>query len=549
MLARVVDSLDTYHTLVIDILAVITTLLVLFLRILPALLLGVPFLPDPWVHIGKADDILQSQHFFIWGDYDDHWPGLNVLMALFRLFPGFDTLLVGQLVIPLLMGLSLLFFYLLVRHLTGHQLIAILGVVLLGFAAPLTLIMGTTYKEGLARFFLMAALLAFVIRSEQKSWHVLPVVLLVCAIIPTHHVSFLVAGSVIVFVMVSQQVYLLRQGELSRRKWGVQTGAYMGILVIAFVYYFVFGAYALLLLDARLLALVLVGYFVVFGLLNIRRISMAESSIRFKVFLAVVGGILLVIFVANLVVVPIFELTVLPLGTILLLLPLAVLVILGAVGYSVLDGVSSKLRIFLSSWILALLGLLILALLSGGSALSLILTYRFTLFSFAPLCALASVGVVGYVVTHPRQTRIIQALLLVSLLAVLPVVTLAFTRDPFFGYGCSVTAPIQHSNNWIADYGESAPITAGDHLFTYYLLYYRDQPASVEAGYRLLVMGDFSTAYTYIGVHRYLVDNGFWLQSGVQWAPLHLGVLLWLESGGSNALVFNNGVVQIYRRV
>jgi hypothetical protein len=111
-----------------------------------------------------------------------------------------------------------------------------------------------------------------------------------------------------------------------------------------------------------------------------------------------------------------------------------------------------------------------------------------------------------------------------------------------------VTLPIQQSNNWVADYGEPAPIIGGDHLFTYYLLYYRDQPASVNSGYRLLVTGNLSTPYTYLGVHRYLLDNGFWLQSGVQWAPLHPGVIPWLESSAENGLIFNNGVVQIYRR-
>jgi hypothetical protein len=540
---------DTHWDQAIDFLAVIAIGIAIGLRIVPTLLLSVPFLPDPWVHIGKADDILQSGHFFIWGDYDDHWPGVNVLVALFRLFPGFETLFVAQLVIPLLTGLSLVFFYLLIRHLTGNQVIAIISLALLGFAAPLTFIMGTTYKEGLARFLLMAAMLAFVLRSEKALSHMLPVVVLVCTIIPTHHISFLVVGSVIVFVMVSQQVYLLQQGKLSLRKWGVQTGAYLLIFVIALAYYWVFGAYALLLLDARLLAIGLTAYFVIFGVLNLRRISMAKSSMKFKLLLIVLSVVLLVIFVVGLFFVPTFELTMLPLSTVILLLPLAVLIVLGAIGYSVLDEVSPKLRFFLSSWILALLGLIIFALISGQSALSLILTYRFVLFSFAPLCALAGVGIFGYVVTHPRQSRIIQVLLLVTLLAVLPVVTLAFTRDPFFGYGCSVTAPIQQSNNWIADYGSPAAITVGDHLFTYYLLYYRDEPASVNLAYNLLVGGDVAADYTYVGIHRYLFDNGFWLQSGVQWAPLNPGVIPWLERGAENSLIFNNGEVQIYRRI
>ncbi|MFX1577823.1 MAG: hypothetical protein ACFFCF_11740, partial [Promethearchaeota archaeon] len=549
MSARVSDFFGTHYTQVIDALAGIIILFVVFLRILPSLLIGAPFLPDPWVHIGKADSLLQTGHFFIWGDYDDHWPGVNILIALFRLFPGFDPVIVGQLVVPLLTGLSLVFFYLLVRHLTGNQVIAVVSLLLLGFAAPLTLIMGTTYKEGLARLFLMAALFAFVARSERDVWHVVPVVVLVGAIIPTHHISFLVAGSVIVFVMVSQQVFLLREGVLSWLKWGVQTSAYLLVLVVALTYYLVFGAYSLLLLDARILATVLVGYFVVFGALNLRRISLTKSSMTFKLLLLVLGLVLLGVFVAGIMLVPAFELTMLPLDTVLWLSPLAGLVLLGAFGYSVLDEVAPKLRIFLSSWILALLGLLLLALVSGRSALSLILTYRLVLFSFAPLCALAGVGVFGYVVTHPRQTRIMQVLLLVTLLAVLPVVTLGFTRDSFFGYGCSVTLPIQQSNNWIADYTEPTHTVVGDHLFTYYLLYYRDEPASVDLGYQLLVEGDLSTAYSLVGVHRYLWDNGFWLQSGVQWVPLHPRVIPWLEESAANGLIFNNGVVQIYRRI
>ncbi len=549
MLARIGDFFDTCAIQVINALAGITAVFVIFLRILPALLFGVPFLPDPWVHIGKADTIVMNGHFYIWGDYDDHWPGVNVLMALFRLVLGVDTVFMGQLMIPLLTGLSLVFFYLLVRHLTGNQLIALVSLILLGFAAPLTLIMGTTYKEGLARFFLLAALLAFVVRFEQNSWHVVPVVVLVCAIIPTHHISFLVAGSVIVFVMVSQQVYLLREGNLSWQKWSVQTGAYLFVFLVGVGYYWLFGAYSLLLVDARLLAIGLVAYFLIFGLLNIRRISMAKPSLKVKILLLVLAVLLLIIFVANTVLVPVFEMTMLPLPTVGLLLPLAAMVLLGAFGYSVLDEVSPRVRIFLSSWILAILGLLLLALISGGSALSLILTYRFVLFSFAPLCALAGIAVIGYVVTHPRQTRLIQVLLLVSLLGVLPVVTLAFTRDPYFGYGCSITPAMQQSNNWIADYREPVQSTVGDHLFTYYLLYYRNQPASVNLGYDLLVEGNLSTSYTYVGVHRYLLDNGFWLQSGVQWAPLHPSVIPWLETSSENGLIFNNGVVQIYRRI
>jgi hypothetical protein len=329
----------------------------------------------------------------------------------------------------------------------------------------------------------------------------------------------------------------------------MQTGTYLLIFVVTLVYYWVFGAYALLLLDARLLAVVLAAYFVIFGLLNLQRISLPKPSMKFKLLLLLLGVLLLMVFVVSLVAVPAFELTVLPLSTVVLLVPLAGLVVLGAFGYSVLDEVSPRLRIFLSSWILALLGLLIFALISGRSALSLILTYRFVLFSFAPLCALAGVGIFGYVVTHPRQTRIMQVLLLVSLLAVLPVVTLGFTRDPFFGYGCSVTTSVQQSNNWIAEYGSPAAITVGDHLFTYYLLYYRDEPASVNVGYDLLVGGNMSVDYTYVGIHRYLFDNGFWLQSGVQWAPINHGVIPWLESSTENSLIFNNGEVQIYRRV
>jgi hypothetical protein len=44
-------------------------------------------------------------------------------------------------------------------------------------------------------------------------------------------------------------------------------------------------------------------------------------------------------------------------------------------------------------------------------------------------------------------------------------------------------------------------------------------------------------------------ENGFWLASGVQWAPVDGAVLTWLANHAGNALVFNNGVVQTYRRL
>ena len=153
------------------------------------------------------------------GDYDDHWPGLNVLISVFSLFSGLDTISLGWLVVPIVCSVSLVFFYLMKRHLTENKTIALVSLMLLGFAAPLTLIMGTTYKEGLARMLLAASLFAFVVRDPKQFLHVLPVVILVCAIIPVHHVTFLIAGSVVIFVMLSLQVYILRAGVVGWRLW------------------------------------------------------------------------------------------------------------------------------------------------------------------------------------------------------------------------------------------------------------------------------------------------------------------------------------------
>jgi hypothetical protein len=129
------------------------------------------------------------------------------------------------------------------------------------------------------------------------------------------------------------------------------------------------------------------------------------------------------------------------------------------------------------------------------------------------------------------------------------VTTLAFTRDPFFGYGCSVTPPIQTSDQWLALHAGPGAVIAGDHLSTYYLLYYLNREASIDAGKRLFVEGDIAVSFTFAITHRYMEENGFWLASGVQWAPVDGAVLTWLANHAGNALVFNNGVVQTYRRL
>jgi hypothetical protein len=224
--------------------------------------------------------------------------------------------------------------------------------------------------------------------------------------------------------------------------------------------------------------------------------------------------------------------------------------VLAGMGFISLDRVDRRTLIFFSSFFLALLTLLVFALVSGRSTLNLILTYRIALFMLAPLAALAGVGVFAYYVAHPKRARYIQVLLLVALLAVLPATTLAWTNNPFFGYGATVTPPIQASNQWIADYAHPAQeVVAGDHLFTYYFLYYLRQPASIDVGFNLFVQGDISQPYRFVGVHRYMFDNGFWLPSGVQLVPIDLDVIDWLNQQAHNALVYNNGDVQLYRRL
>jgi hypothetical protein len=518
------------------------------LRLVPALVLAVPYLPDPWVHIAKANSILQWGHFDIWGDYADHWPGLNVLIALLSGFLGVDTITVGQFLIPLLCSLSLVFFYLLIRRLTGNGLIALTGLLLMGFASPLTLIMGTTYKEGLARLFLSAALFALSIRSSNRFARVSPVILCVGAIIPTHHLTFLVAGTALLFAVISTQIFSLRSGELTRWSWLFQTLSYFSVFAFALLYYIIFNCAGLLPIDTTSLAVGLFAYVVLFGALNLRRLLATSTTSDLKL---VLGGLMIVAVVAlvgSLILRPIFPLTVLPASTLLLLAPLLATITLAWMGLASIDRLSIQVKILFSSWMFALFAISFYAFFSGHSSINLILTYRLFIFSLAPLSALAGIGVFAYAASHPRRTRVVQAGLIIGLLAVLPVSTLAFNNDPFFGYGCSVTPPIQTSNEWLATHAPTDAVVVGDHLFTYYMEYYLERSTDVGRGIQLFVGGDRATAFTFAGVHQYMEDNGFWLPSGVQWTPLDLDIVDWLATHTSICLVFNNGEVQLYRR-
>jgi hypothetical protein len=252
--------------------------------------------------------------------------------------------------------------------------------------------------------------------------------------------------------------------------------------------------------------------------------------------------------VGSLVFRPIFPLTVLPASTLLLLTPLLATITLAWMGLASIDKLSIQVKILFSSWMFALFAISFYAFFSGHSSINLILTYRLFIFSLAPLSALAGIGVFAYAASHPRRTRIVQAGLIIGLLAMLPVSTLAFNRDPFFGYGCSVTPPIQASNNWLAAHAPTDAVIVGDHLFTYYLEYYLGRSTDTVSGIQLLVTGDHSTTFTFVGVHEFMEENGFWLPSGVQWTPLDQDVVDWLVTHESICLAFNNGVVQLFRR-
>jgi len=517
------------------------------LRLVPALVLGVPFLPDPWAHMAKAEVILQLGHFNIWGDYTDHWPGVNILIALLAMFLGLDTTTIAQFVVPFLCSLSLPLFYLLVRRLTGNSLAALSSLVLLGFAAPLTLIMGCTYKEGLARLLLSSVLFAFAVRPPERPARVIPVVILLITMIPVHHLTFLVAGTTLLLMVTAYQLLSLRAGQLEIFPWLFQTLGYFSVFGIALAYYVGFGCFPFILVDPGSLAIGLASYLIVFGALNLRRLFSSRTPTDLKLVLAGLGLVALVFFLANLALRPTFPLTVLPASTVLMAAPLAATVALGGLGLASLDRLSVQTRVFLCSWVFALLALTFFAFFGGHSSLNLILTYRIFNFALAPLCALAGVSLIVYALSKPRKARLLQAGLAIGLLAVLPVATLAFTRDPFFGYGCSVTPPIQASNQWLVSSSSHQDVILGDHLFTYYLHYYLGREAPIEEAILLFIIGDRNTSFTFAAVHIYMEQNGFWLPSGVQWAPVRNDVLSWLASYGGISLVYNNGVVQIYR--
>jgi hypothetical protein len=292
----------------------------------------------------------------------------------------------------------------------------------------------------------------------------------------------------------------------------------------------------------------LFAYIVLFGALNIRRLLATGTTTDLKL---VLGGLMVVAVIAlvgSLIFRPIFPLTVLPASTLLLLTPLLATITLAWMGLASIDRLSTHVKILFSSWMFALFAILFYAFFSGHSSINLILTYRLFIFALAPLSALAGIGVFAYAASHPRRTRIVQTGLFIGLLAVLPVTTLAFNQDPFFGYGCSVTLPIQASNQWLAAHAPTDAVIVGDHLFTYYLEYYLERNTDIVGGIQLLVGGDFATAFTFVGIHKYMEENGFWLPSGVQWTPVDTDVLDWLATHASISLVFNNGIVQVYRR-
>jgi hypothetical protein len=418
----------------------------------------------------------------------------------------------------------------------------------MGFASPLTLIMGTTYKEGLARLFLSAALFVFVTRSSNRVARVLPVVICVAVIIPIHHLTFLVAGTALLFAVISTQMFDLRRGELTRWSWLFQTVGYFSVFGFAVLYYAIFNCAGLLPIDTTSLVVGLFAYIVLFGALNIRRLLATGTTMDLKL---VLGGLMIVAVVAlvgSLLFRPIFPLTVLPASTLLLLSPLLATITLAWMGLASIDKLSLQVKILFSSWMFALFAISFYAFFSGHSSINLILTYRLFIFSLAPLSALAGIGVFAYAASHPRRTRVVQAGLIIGLLAVLPVTTLAFNRDPFFGYGCSVTTPVQRSNQWLAAHAPSEATIVGDHLFTYYLEYYLERNTDVAGGIQLFVGGDHATDFTFAGFHRFMVENGFWLPSGVQWTPLDSDIADWLAAHAGISLVFNNGIVQLYRR-
>lgn len=481
----------------------ILLLTALTLRLYPSLASGLPFSTDSWSPIRNTELLLKYTPIHlgsrVFDGYNNYWPANSLFGAVLSITTSIKPLEAMALSIPLVGGLTVLIFYVLVYRVSRDRKVALASSILFATAYPHVLFTAGVTKETYANPLYILLLLVFMDGDRWRGIALFTITSI--ALILAHHLTPLITLAVLFGLALGLIINRVRG-------WSV----FLPVLVLAVVGVLYFKVYAYegfrVVLSWSEWVSAFAYQVVFFSLASYLTLHYSSRKCFPLGFIAVLTPLVLMLICVRKPIV--LGAPTLPIHYVFYMSYSIVIALLAVLGYRGIHGVNRKLLIVVLYWVSAILGLEGYALFSG-SELGLTLMYRGVNFLWPPLAVLIASAIWKRSLLTSANNRYVKvtvalAMLVIVLLNLYNFYAATQLEERYMGYQWLYKPQEFNTGLWLASFRDNLTI-AGDMKASYLLNGYFNLNTSVAEGYSYLYKGGILNGILYI--YKQMLRNGY----------------------------------------
>lgn len=500
---------------------------VILFRLFPFLDTGLPFSPDAWPMIGNLKLLLEKTPIYLGslGEYHNYWPGGILFSSIFKLITGLSPKNAAALAYPLANSLSIIFFYLVSKKITGSQEVALASSALLSFFYPFSLWMAGVGKEAFAIPFLFLLLFIYLKRFSWRFFLIFTISSI--TIVLSHHFTPFLLITLLTLVAIGS---ILGEERFEYRKISLIPV----LATIFFIYQLIYpglGSRFDILLKNLTYILVL-GLFIIFISIYFSRdgrLGTAIFSLISLLFLLIAFESIFTFSIPQIQLIP----PILPDRYILYALPAIITLPFLIIGYKRLRDQERALIPLL--WLSLVAGVEILAIFEDN----ILLLYRGVNFLIPPIALMVAASILK----KANTKNLIRAIKFVGIVAIISLCLFNFfaaygLEEKYMGYQLKQSKYEFQAGGWLAQKNPDQKILVDEK--TRYLLegYFNLKNVNDQQGYFYLRHGGYRGLFF---SYRQMRKNGFLWGPKPKELPNN-----WRDKLQKQPIIYNNGNVKIY---
>jgi len=524
---------------------ILVLLVALILRLCPTFLSGLPFSTDAWSPIRNAEVLMRYTPVSMGDDkifdgYNNYWPANSIFGVIFSYVVGLKVMDAMAIGIPLVGALTVLIFYVLVEKISKNSEVAFFSSILLAVAYPYVLFTAGVTKETFANPLYVLILLIFLGYGGLRG--LLLFVIVSVALVMSHHLTALIAITILVSVTFAIEIFRVRRGN-DLNKFSILLTSILSLIAVMYFNFYAQRGLRIAVTSSDVLSVV--SYQVVAFVLVLYFIFKPGSYSRKRTFLSCLLSIILVFLIILLAterpIVP--GAPILPKYYLFYASPFVLISPLMILGFGVVRDVKDEKYMVPLFWLAVLLGLEGYAVF-GNSPLGFVLAYRVIDFLWLPLAIISAFGLYRLLINgHVKISKFIVSLFILLILALNSYDFYAsiMLQERYLGYFWLYSQQEYVASKWITTVTNQTIL--GDVKISYLLSGYFNVPTNPEQGLQYLI-GDKDIKRITLFIYEQMLKNGYVLYGGYSIdLPKN-----WTEKTNNLDLIYSNGQVEIYNR-